>query len=122
VLGLTFKAETDDMRESPAVAIITALQDAGAKVRAYDPQGMEQARSVLNAVDYAGDPYACAEGADALVVMTEWDVFRRLDLIRIRSLLKRPIVIDLRNLYRLEDMARLGFAYVSVGRPRVGTK
>jgi UDPglucose 6-dehydrogenase len=122
VLGLTFKADTDDMRESPAISIITALQDAGAKVRAYDPQGMEQARSVLNAVDYAGDPYACAEGADALVVMTEWDVFRRLDLIRIRSLLKRPIVIDLRNLYRLEDMARLGFAYVSVGRPRVGTK
>ena len=119
VLGLTFKADTDDMRESPAIAIITALQDAGAKVRAYDPQGMEQARSVLNAVEYAGDPYACAEAADALVIMTEWDVFRRLDLIRIRSLLKRPIVIDLRNIYRPEDMARLGFAYVSVGRPRV---
>ena len=120
VLGLTFKADTDDMRESPAVAIVTALQDAGAKVRAYDPQGMEQARSVLNAVDYAGDPYTCAEGADALVVMTEWDMFRRLDLIRIRSLLKRPIVIDLRNVYRPEDMAKLGFTYISVGRPQVG--
>jgi UDPglucose 6-dehydrogenase len=120
VLGLTFKADTDDMRESPAIAIITALQDAGAKVRAYDPQGMGQARSVLNAVDYAADPYTCAEGADALVVMTEWDVFRRLDLIRVRSLLKRPIVIDLRNIYRPEDMARLGFAYVSIGRPQVG--
>ena len=120
VLGLTFKADTDDMRESPAVAIVTALQDAGAKVRAYDPQGMEQARSVLNAVDYAVDPYTCAEGADALVVMTEWDMFRRLDLIRIRSLLKRPIVIDLRNVYRPEDMAKLGFTYISVGRPQVG--
>jgi UDPglucose 6-dehydrogenase len=120
VLGLTFKADTDDMRESPAVAIITALQDAGAKVRAYDPQGMPHARSVLNGVEYAGDPYACAEGADALAVMTEWDIFRRLDLIRIRSLLKRPVVIDLRNIYRPEDMAKLGFAYVSVGRPQVG--
>jgi UDPglucose 6-dehydrogenase len=120
VLGLTFKADTDDMRESPAIAIITALQDAGAKVRAYDPQGMEQARSVLSDVDYAGDAYACAEGADALVIMTEWDVFRRLDLARIKSLLKRPIVIDLRNIYRLEDMAKIGFTYVSVGRPQVG--
>jgi UDPglucose 6-dehydrogenase len=122
VLGLTFKADTDDMRESPAISIITALQDAGAKVRAYDPQGMEQARSVLNAVDYAGDAYICAEGADALVVMTEWDMFRGLDLVRIRSLLKRPIVVDLRNIYRPEEMAKLGFTYVSVGRPQVGAR
>jgi UDPglucose 6-dehydrogenase len=89
-------------------------------VRAYDPQGMEQARSVLNAVDYAVDAYTCAEGADALVIMTEWDAFRRLDLGRIRSLLKRPIVVDLRNIYRPEEMAKLGFIYVSVGRPQVG--
>jgi UDPglucose 6-dehydrogenase len=122
VLGLTFKADTDDMRESPAVSIITALQDAGAEVRAYDPQGMEQARSVLNGVDYAGDPYACAEAADALVVMTEWNMFRGLDLGRIKSLLKRPIVVDLRNIYRPEEMARLGFTYVSVGRPQVGAR
>jgi len=120
VLGLTFKANTDDMRESPSIAIVTALQDAGAKVRAYDPQGMEHARSILNAVDYARDAYACAEGADALVVMTEWDIFRALDLSRLRSLLKRPIVVDLRNIYRPEEMAKHGFAYVSVGRPKIG--
>jgi UDPglucose 6-dehydrogenase len=122
VLGLTFKANTDDMRESPAISIITALQDAGAKVRAYDPQGMEQARSVLNAVEYAADPYACAKGADALVVMTEWSLFRDLDLARIRSLLGRPIVVDLRNIYRPEQMAKLGFTYRSVGRPQVGAR
>ncbi|HEY7549959.1 MAG TPA: UDP-glucose/GDP-mannose dehydrogenase family protein [Hyphomicrobiaceae bacterium] len=119
VLGLTFKAETDDMRESPAVSIITALQDAGARVRAYDPQGMTQARSMLNGVEFAHDPYACAEGADALVVMTEWSEFRRLDLCRIKSLLKRPILVDLRNIYRPEAMAGHGFTYVSVGRPKV---
>jgi UDPglucose 6-dehydrogenase len=119
VLGLTFKAETDDMRESPAVSIITALQDAGARVRAYDPQGMTHARSILNGVDYAHDPYACAEGADALVVMTEWKEFRTLDAGRIKSLLKRPILVDLRNIYRPETMAEHGFTYVSVGRPKV---
>ena len=119
VLGLTFKAETDDMRESPAVSIITALQDAGAKVRAYDPQGMAHATTILNEVDYAPDPYACAEGADALVVMTEWKEFRALDPARIKLLLKRPVVVDLRNIYRPETMAEHGFTYVSVGRPRI---
>src|SRR5262245_60978318 len=119
VLGLTFKADTDDMRESPAVAIITALQDAGARVRAYDPQGMVHARSILDGVDYAHDPYACAEGAEALVVMTEWDEFRGLDLFRIKSLLQRPIVVDLRNIFRSEAMAEHGFTYVSVGRPKI---
>jgi UDPglucose 6-dehydrogenase len=117
VLGLTFKPDTDDMRESPSVAIITALQDAGAKVKAYDPEGMKQARTILKGVDYAEDPYSCLEGADALVVMTEWDVFRRLDLDRMRQLLKRPIVIDLRNCYRPADMIKRGFTYISVGRP-----
>jgi UDPglucose 6-dehydrogenase len=120
VLGLTFKAETDDMRESPAVAIITALQDAGAKVRAYDPQGMAHAHAILNDVDYAADAYACAEDADALVIMTEWKEFRTLDPARIKSLLKRPIVVDLRNIYRPETMAEHGFTYVSVGRPKIG--
>jgi UDPglucose 6-dehydrogenase len=119
VLGLTFKADTDDMRESPAVSIITAMQDAGANVRAYDPQGMAHARSILPTVDYAQDPYACAEGADALVVMTEWKEFRTLDLDRVKSLLQRPIVVDLRNIYRPESMAGQGFTYVSVGRPKV---
>jgi UDPglucose 6-dehydrogenase len=122
VLGLTFKADTDDMRESPAISIITALQDAGAKVRAYDPQGMEHARATLSAVEYAADPYACAKGADALVVMTEWSMFRDLDLMRVRSLLGRPVVIDLRNIYRPEEMAKLGFTYLSVGRPQVGPR
>jgi UDPglucose 6-dehydrogenase len=121
VLGLTFKADTDDMRESPAVSIITALQDAGAKVRAFDPQGMDHAKSMLNAVEYAHDAYACAEGADALVVMTEWSMFRGLDLRRIKSLLERPIVVDLRNIFRPEVMAEHGFTYVSVGRPKIGT-
>jgi len=117
VLGLTFKPDTDDMRESPSVAIITALQDAGAKVRAYDPEGMQQARTILQSVDYAGDAYSCMEGADALVIMTEWEMFRKLDLEQVKRLLKRPIVVDLRNCYRPDDMARHGFTYVSVGRP-----
>jgi UDPglucose 6-dehydrogenase len=119
VLGLTFKADTDDMRESPAISIITALQDAGAKVRAHDPQGMEHARSILKDVEFAHDPYACSEGADALVVMTEWALFRALDLARIRSLLRRPIVVDLRNIFRPAAMAEHGFTYVSVGRPKI---
>jgi UDPglucose 6-dehydrogenase len=122
VLGLTFKAETDDMRESPAVSIITALQDAGARVRAYDPQGMAHARSILNDVTYAPDPYACAEGADALVVMTEWNAFKKLDLARLKALLQHPVVVDLRNIFRPEAMAEQGFTYVSVGRPKVDAK
>jgi UDPglucose 6-dehydrogenase len=120
VLGLTFKAETDDLRESPAVSIITALQDAGARVCAYDPQGMVHARSILNGVEYAPDGYACAEGAEALVIMTEWNEFRRLDLPRVKALLQRPVVVDLRNIFRPEAMAEQGFTYVSVGRPKIG--
>jgi UDPglucose 6-dehydrogenase len=119
VLGLTFKAETDDLRESPAVSIITALQDAGAKVRAYDPQGMAHARSILNGVEYASDAYACADGAEALVVMTEWSEFKEMDLTRIKALLQRPILIDLRNIFRPEAMVKHGFTYVSVGRPKI---
>ncbi|HEX5957937.1 MAG TPA: UDP binding domain-containing protein, partial [Hyphomicrobiaceae bacterium] len=122
VLGLTFKADTDDMRESPAVSIITALQDAGAKVRSYDPQGMEHARSILSGVEFATDAYACAEGADALVVMTEWSHFKGLDLGRLKSLLQRPVVVDLRNIFRPEAMAEHGFTYVSVGRPKIQGK
>jgi UDPglucose 6-dehydrogenase len=117
VLGLTFKPNTDDMREAPSIALVTALQDAGAKVRAYDPEGMEQARAVMNDVVYTKDAYDCAEGADALVIVTEWEAFRALDLDRLKSLLKRPILVDLRNIYRPADMAGLGFTYVSVGRP-----
>jgi UDPglucose 6-dehydrogenase len=116
VLGLTFKPNTDDMREAPSISLITALQDAGAKVRAYDPEGMKQAHTVLENVTYCAHAYACMEGADALVIATEWDEFRALDLGRVRALLRRPILIDLRNIYRSQDAALRGFTYVAVGR------
>jgi UDPglucose 6-dehydrogenase len=116
VLGLTFKPNTDDMREAPSIALITALQDAGAKVRAYDPEGMKQARAALENVEYADNAYTCVDGADALAIVTEWDAFRALDLDRIKALLKRPILVDLRNIYRPADMVQRGFTYVSVGR------
>ena len=116
VLGLTFKPNTDDMRDAPSIAVITALQDAGAKVRAYDPAGMKQAKSLLDNVEYSSDPYACADGADALVILTEWDEFRALDVDRVRAKLKNPILVDLRNIYRPEEMARQAITYVSVGR------
>jgi UDPglucose 6-dehydrogenase len=119
VLGLTFKPDTDDMREAPSVAIITALQDSGARIRVFDPEGMKHARSILGDVDYASDAYSCMEGADALVIITEWDAFRKLDLAKVKSLLRKPVVADLRNIYHPEEMARLGFSYVSVGRPKV---
>jgi UDPglucose 6-dehydrogenase len=121
VLGLTFKPNTDDMREAPSLSIIAALQDGGAKVRAYDPEGMEQARSLLQEVDYADDPYACVERADALVLVTEWDAFRALDLDRIKRAMKTPILVDLRNIYRPDDLARKGFTYDSVGRPSLAS-
>jgi UDPglucose 6-dehydrogenase len=116
VLGLTFKPNTDDMRDAPSIAIITALQDAGARIRAYDPEGVENARSLLEDVDYVPDAYSCIEGTDALVVVTEWDEFRALDLDRIRQALREPVIVDLRNIYRTEDMRARGFTYVSVGR------
>jgi UDPglucose 6-dehydrogenase len=119
VLGLTFKPDTDDMREAPSVAIITALQDAGARIRVFDPEGMKHARAILGGVEYANDAYSCMEGADALVIITEWEAFRKLDLKRVKSLLRKPVVADLRNIYRPDEMARLGFSYVSVGRPKV---
>jgi len=116
ILGLTFKPNTDDMRDAPSLAIIAALQDAGASIRAHDPEGVEQARPLLEDVDYVETPYAAAEGADALVLVTEWDAFRALDLRRIRGLLRTPVLVDLRNVYRPDEMAALGFTYVSVGR------
>ena len=121
VLGLTFKPNTDDMRDAPSITLITALRDAGANVRAFDPEGMKQARSVIESLECADSAYACIEGADALVIVTEWEPFRALDLDRVKSLLKKPVVVDLRNVYRLEDMERRGFIYVSIGRPAVGT-
>jgi UDPglucose 6-dehydrogenase len=117
VLGLTFKPNTDDMREAPSLALITALQDLGARVRVFDPAGMSQAQALLQNVVYCEDAYACAEAADALVIVTEWEQFRALDLDRLRDLMDCPVVIDLRNIYRPEDMSRRGFVYVCVGRP-----
>jgi UDPglucose 6-dehydrogenase len=116
LLGLTFKPNTDDMRDAPSLAIVAALRDAGARVRVFDPQGMQSARAVLEDVDYADDPYDCARGADALVIVTEWDEFRALDLARLKRELKDPLLIDLRNIYRPEDLRRHGFRYLSVGR------
>jgi UDPglucose 6-dehydrogenase len=116
VLGLTFKPNTDDMRDAPAIDVITALQDAGARIRAYDPEGMGAAKAVLSDVDYAKDPYDCARAADALVLVTEWDAFRALDLARLKAALAEPVVVDLRNVYRPDEMRRNGFTYVSIGR------
>jgi UDPglucose 6-dehydrogenase len=116
VLGLTFKPNTDDMRDSPAIAVIQTLQDAGAQIRAYDPEGMEQAKLVLSNVTYCTGAYAAMEGADALVIVTEWDVFRALDLPRVRSLLRQPVLVDLRNIYPRDAVEEAGFTYRAVGR------
>jgi UDPglucose 6-dehydrogenase len=116
ILGLTFKPNTDDMREAPSVPLVTALQDFGARVRAYDPVGIEQARALLSDVTFCDGPYACAEGADAVVIVTEWEQFRALDLDRLKAVMAAPVVVDLRNVYRAEEMVARGFIYESVGR------
>ena len=117
VLGLTFKPDTDDMRDAPSIPLVTGLLDMGAKVRAHDPVGMEMARRELPDIEYSDDPYTCARGADALVVVTEWAQYRGLDLDRLKSELAHPVVVDLRNVFRPEDMTARGFTYESVGRP-----
>jgi UDPglucose 6-dehydrogenase len=117
VLGLTFKPNTDDMREAPSIALITALQDMGAELRAFDPAGMEQAKLVLENVTFCADPYECVEDADALVIATEWEQFRALDLTKVRDLMACPVLVDLRNIYNPEAVHHCGFAYVSIGRP-----
>lgn len=116
VLGLTFKPNTDDMREAPSLSLITALQDMGARIRAFDPAGMVQAQSALDDVVYCEDAYDCAKAADALVIATEWEQFRALDLARLHDLMACPVIVDLRNIYRLEEMQEHGFAYACVGR------
>ena len=116
VLGLTFKPNTDDMREAPSIPLIMALQDMGAKVRAYDPVGMEQAKKVLDGVSYCDGPYACAQKADALVIVTEWEQFRALDFAQLQVAMAQPVIVDLRNIYRAEEVERYGFTYVSIGR------
>lgn len=117
ILGLTFKPNTDDMREAPSLAIIQALKDAGAKVRAFDPQGMEMAGGMVGNIEYCTDAYDVAHGADCVVLVTEWNEFRSLDLDRLKSLMKTAILVDLRNVYRRKDVEAAGFAYSSIGRP-----
>jgi UDPglucose 6-dehydrogenase len=116
MLGLAFKPETDDMRDSPTIPVINGLQEKGAKVRAYDPQAMGNCRSIFTDVTYCEDAYETATGADALVIATEWNEFRALNLDRIKKQLRQPIVVDLRNVYDPKRMRAQGFDYFSVGR------
>jgi UDPglucose 6-dehydrogenase len=115
MLGLTFKPNTDDMRESPALEIIPALQAMGARIQAFDPEGRE-ARQLLRDVDFKTGPYEAVEGADAVVIVTEWDQFRALDLDRVKLLMRAPVIVDLRNIYRPEELRARGFTYASIGR------
>ena len=116
LLGLTFKPNTDDMRDSPAIAIAQTLVDAGVAVAAYDPEGMELARPLMPEVTMCADPYEAIEGADATVIVTEWDAFRALDLGRVKDIAAAPVLVDLRNIYNPDDVRAAGFAYTSVGR------
>lgn len=119
ILGLTFKPETDDMRDSPSLEIIPALQAVGATIRAYDPEGMTEAGKLLKDIIWCSDGYDAAKGADVLVIVTEWNQFRALDLDRLKGLLKQPLLVDLRNIYKPAEMQQAGFGYYSVGRPPV---
>jgi len=116
VLGLTFKPNTDDMRDAPSLAVVQSLQDAGVTVRAFDPEGMEAAKAMMPDVIFCKDAYEAAAGADAVTIVTEWDTFRALDLRRLARVMTAPVMVDLRNVYRPDDVRKLGFAYSSVGR------
>ena len=116
VLGLTFKPNTDDMRDAPAIAIVQTLEDAGVKVRAYDPEGMEAAKAIMPGILCCANAYEAAEGADAVALVTEWDTFRALDLKRLAAAMTAPVMVDLRNVYRPDEVKAAGFAYTSVGR------
>jgi UDPglucose 6-dehydrogenase len=116
VLGLTFKPNTDDMRDAPSLAIVQSLLDAGATVRAHDPEGMEIAKTMMPSVTYCGDAYEAAAGADAVVIVTEWDIYRALDLKRLAATMAGPVMVDLRNVYPPAEVERAGFAYSSIGR------
>ena len=117
VLGLTFKPNTDDMRDAPSLEILPRLIAAGARIRAFDPEGMDEARKLMPELVYCRDAYQTMEGVDALILLTEWNEFRGLDLGRVRDLLASPLVIDLRNIYQPQEMAAVGFSYLSIGRP-----
>ncbi|WP_010184836.1 UDP-glucose dehydrogenase family protein [Sphingomonas sp. PAMC 26605] len=116
VLGLTFKPNTDDMRDAPSLAIVQSLLDAGITVRAHDPEGMEIAKTMMPDITYCGDAYAAAQGADAVVIVTEWNIYRALDLKRLAATMTAPVMVDLRNVYPPSDAERAGFAYSSIGR------
>lgn len=118
VLGVTFKPNTDDMRDAPSIPLITALQDMGAEIRVYDPVGMEQARRVFENVTFCDSPYECAKACHALVIVTEWEQFRALDLKALSTTMATPVVVDLRNIYSPEDVTRNGLLYCGVGRPQ----
>jgi UDPglucose 6-dehydrogenase len=117
VLGLTFKPNTDDMRESPSLSILPLLRQLGAEIRAFDPEGVTEARALMPDLAYCADAYEAMDGADALVLLTEWNEFRALDLARVRRLLATPLVIDLRNIYKPDEMTAAGLSYISIGRP-----
>ena len=117
VLGLTFKPNTDDMRDSPSLSILPALVGAGAQVRAYDPEGMGEAKKLMPHISYCGDAYEAMEGADAALILTEWNQFRSLDLDRVKRLLRSPTIVDLRNVYDPLQMQEAGFTYTCIGRP-----
>jgi UDPglucose 6-dehydrogenase len=118
VLGVTFKPNTDDMRDAPSIPLITALQDMGAVIRAFDPVGMEQAKKVFENVTFCRDAYDCARGSHALVIVTEWEQFRALDLKKMATIMATPVVVDLRNIYSPDEVMRNGFHYCGVGRPK----
>ncbi|UYO00570.1 MAG: UDP-glucose/GDP-mannose dehydrogenase family protein [Devosia sp.] len=120
ILGLTFKPNTDDMREAPSIDIIRGLQDRGARIVAYDPQGMKAAEKLVDGVKFAPNAYSAAEGADVVVLVTEWNEFRSLDLSRLKALMQTPVFVDLRNVYRPQEVRKHGFHYFSVGRPEAG--
>ncbi len=121
VLGLTFKPNTDDMRDAPAITIIQALLDGGADVHVFDPEGMEAAKAVLGPVTYGKNPYEIATGAEAIVVVTEWDEFRALDFRRLKQEMKAPVIVDLRNIYKSDEMAKYGFSHFPIGKRKAKT-
>ena len=116
ILGLAFKPDTDDMRFAPSIDIITELQREGAKIKAYDPKAMGKAKGILKDVVYCKNPYDAAKDSDALIVVTEWNEFKKLDLKRINGMMRHPLIIDGRNIYNPEDVKKEGFMYISIGR------
>ena len=116
ILGLAYKPDTDDVREAPSREIIRLLQEEGAQIKAYDPQAIDNAKEVLRDVEYCTDAYEAANGSDALMILTEWEEFRSLDLLKVKEIMKRPVIIDGRNIYDSDQMATLGFQYMAVGK------